>query len=105
MSAGDALVVRVGVGAEPRGAAGAELHDSVLPWLRQRDISVLAFASSVSQAHFTGVVLGTANLHTLELEALSEALASRKRWEFMLTVVPMPILGGTASNVNLIATF
>jgi hypothetical protein len=40
-----------------------------------------------------------------DLEALSEAAAQRDRWEFLLTVAPIPIPGGTGSPVNPIATF
>jgi hypothetical protein len=40
-----------------------------------------------------------------DLEALSEATAQRDRWEFLLTVAPIPIPGGTGSPVNPIATF
>ena len=40
-----------------------------------------------------------------ELAALSEAAATRKRWEFMLTVAPLPIPNGTGSPVNPIAMF
>jgi hypothetical protein len=40
-----------------------------------------------------------------ELEALSEAAAARNRWEFMLTVAPLPVPHGTGSPVNPIAMF
>ena len=39
------------------------------------------------------------------LEALSEAAAQRNRWEFLLTVAPIAVPGGTGSPVNPIATF
>ena len=40
-----------------------------------------------------------------DLEALAEAANARRRWEFLLTVAPLPVGGGTGSPVNPIATF
>jgi hypothetical protein len=31
--------------------------------------------------------------------------ARQKRWEFMLTVAPVPVTGGTGFPVNALATF
>ena len=39
------------------------------------------------------------------LEALSEMAAAQERWEFMLTIAPLPIPNGTGSPVNPIAMF
>ena len=36
---------------------------------------------------------------------LSEAAAARKRWDFMRTMAPIPVVGGTGSPINPIATF
>ena len=54
---------------------------------------------------FTLVTLGVHLFDNCDLEALAEAAAARKRWEFLLTVAPLPIRGGTGSPVNPIATF
>ena len=51
------------------------------------------------------VTLGIHLFDNCDLEALAEAAASRKRWDFLLTVAPLPIRGGTGSPVNPIATF
>ena len=51
------------------------------------------------------VTLGIHLFDNCDLEALAEAAASRKRWEFLLTVAPLPFRGGTGSPVNPIATF
>jgi hypothetical protein len=40
-----------------------------------------------------------------DLEALSEAAAARKRWEFLLTVNPLALPNATGSPVNPIAMF
>jgi hypothetical protein len=44
-------------------------------------------------------------LDNCDLEALADAAAARKRWEFLLTMAPIPIVGGTGSPINPIATF
>ena len=54
---------------------------------------------------FTLVYLGVHLLDNCDLEALAEAAAARKRWEFLLTAAPLPIRGGTGSPLNPIATF
>ena len=38
-------------------------------------------------------------------EALGDAAAAKRRWEFLLTAAPLPIVGGTGSPANPIATF
>jgi hypothetical protein len=49
--------------------------------------------------------LGGFVLDNCDLTAVASAAASRKRWEFLLTVAPWAIRGGTGSPVNPIATF
>jgi hypothetical protein len=39
------------------------------------------------------------------LEAVAEAAAARKRWEFLLTGAPLPVRNGTGSPINPIAVF
>ena len=125
VSAGDALFVRTGVWARRKaagpwlrgraeGARSAGLDPSVIPWLKQRDIALLGsdHPQYVSPANLTGAAhdfallyLGIHLFDNCDLEALSEAAASRKRWEFLLTAAPLPIRGGTGSPLNPIATF
>jgi kynurenine formamidase len=123
VGAGDALFIRTGVWARRaangpwvRGRVGkaAGLDTSVLPWLKQRDIALLgsdhpqgvAPSDPPGSVHdFTLVRLGVHLLDNCNLEALAEAAAARKRWEFLLTAAPLPIRGGTGSPVNPIATF
>lgn len=40
-----------------------------------------------------------------DLGALGTLAAGQKRWEFMLTVAPVPVTGGTGFPVNALATF
>jgi kynurenine formamidase len=120
---GDALFLRTGVwarrkalGPYPRGraAANAGLDPSVLPWLRARDVAIVGSehplyvtpSPILGAAHdFSLVYLGIHLVDNSDLDALSEAAAARKRWEFMLTMAPIPIVGGTGSPINPIATF
>lgn len=121
VGAGDAMVLRWGrygrrakLGPDD-GAAG--LDNSVLPWLKQRDISLLVWETAGYSPqppgdlprnavhNFVQGILGIHVLDRADLEALSEAAASRKRWEFMLTVNPLALFNATGSPVNPIAMF
>jgi kynurenine formamidase len=120
---GDALFVRTGVWARRkalgpyargRNAKDAGLDPSVVPWLKQRDIAIMGSdhphyvspSAITAAAHdFSLLYLGIHLLDNCDLEALSEAAATRKRWDFMLTMAPIPMPGGTGSPINPIATF
>jgi len=125
VSSGDALFVRTGVWARRKaqgpwlrgraeGGKSAGLDPSVIPWLKQRDIALLgsdhpqyvAPSSQRGAVHdFALLYLGVHLFDNCDLEALSEASAARRRWEFLLTAAPLPIPGGTGSPLNPIATF
>jgi kynurenine formamidase len=123
LSPGDALFVRTGVwpyrakaGPYARGRNGkdAGLHPSVLRWRPLADVAVLAsdHPQSVSPSEIPGAVhdfsmvaLGIHLIDNCDLEQLAEAAAARRRWEFLVVVAPLPIVGGTGSPVNPIATF
>ena len=119
--AGDALVLRWGrygrrakLGPDD-GAAGFD--NSILPWLKQRDVAMIVWETAGYSPqpqgdlfrnavhNFVQAILGIHILDRADLEALSEAAASRNRWEFMLTVGPLPIPNGTGSPVNPLAIF
>src|SRR5437867_10697751 len=51
------------------------------------------------------VALGMNVFDNCDLDALAEAAASRKRWEFLLTAAPLPMVKGTGSPINPIALF
>ncbi len=125
VSAGDALFVRTGVWARRKalgpyqrgradGGRDAGLDASVIPWLRKRDIAILGsdHPQYVAPALLRGAVhdfallyLGIHLFDNCDLEALADAAAARKRWDFLLTAAPLAIPGGTGSPINPIATF
>jgi len=121
---GDAILIRTGswarrtVESEPAVEQNfAGLHASCLPWLRKRDVAVVGsdLATDVFPSGIDGFVMpvhlvliramGTPILDNCDLEALSEATNTRKRWSFLLTAAPLPVQGGTGSPINPIATF
>jgi hypothetical protein len=124
IGAGDALLIRGGRWAKreadgpwPYGQAGAGLHASVLPWLRARDVSLLA-SDAVNDVQPSGVAGINRPIHQLTqvnmglpivdnayLEDAAREAARLKRWEFMLTLHIFQIQGGTASPFNALATF
>jgi hypothetical protein len=95
----------------------AGFHVSVGPWLKQRDVAIVASdaATDVTPALFDGAFeplhefimagLGAPILDALDLEALAGTAAKLNRWTFMLTVAPIPVTGATGGPVNVLATF
>jgi kynurenine formamidase len=122
--AGDAVILYTGRWARraklgpwrlPGPVAG--FHVSVARWLKQRDVAIVGSdaATDVTPARFDGLFeplhhfliagLGAPILDALDLEALAQTAATLKRWEFMLTVAPIPVTGGTGGPINVLATF
>jgi len=124
VSPGDVIFVRTGRWAR-RNAVGpwdvsrnsAGLHASCARWIKQRDVSIIGsdVASDLLPSGIDGVshpihqlvlvAMGVYIFDNCDLEALSEACASRNRWEFLLTAAPIAVAGGTGSPLNPIATF
>jgi kynurenine formamidase len=124
VGAGDALLLRWGrwarrakIGAWPIDEGAAGFDNSVIPWIKQRDISLIAWETPgyipqppgdlprLAFHNFVLTMLGVMLIDRADLEAVSEAAAARNRWEFMMTVAPLPIPHGTGSPVNPIAIF
>ena len=53
----------------------------------------------------TLVAMGMPLLDNLNLEKLSKMAQKQKRWEFMISILPLRFKGGTGSPVNAIALF
>jgi kynurenine formamidase len=121
---GDALLLRWGRWA--RGAklgpwntdeGSAGLDNTVIPWLKKRDVALISWETPgytpqpagdlprLALHNFALSHLGIMLLDRSDLDALSAAAAARNRYEFMLTVGPLPIPRGTGSPVNPIAIF
>lgn len=124
VSSGDIIFIRTGRWAR-RAAKGpwnvsansAGLHASCMRWIHQRDVAMVGSdaASDLMPSGVEGVVqpihqlllvaMGTPIFDNCDLEALSQAAAARKRWEFLLTAAPLAVPGGTGSPLNPLATF
>jgi kynurenine formamidase len=124
IASGDAIILRTGrwarrakLGPWNIAQSAAGLHASVAPWIRERGV---AFAGSdaaedVVPSQVEGIALP---IHTLlitamginlldnqDLEAVAETAAKLNRWEFMLTIAPVPVTGGTGFPLNALAMF
>lgn len=124
IGAGDALLIRGGRWAKRAadgpwayGQGGAGLHASVLPWLKSRDISLLA-SDAVNDVQPSGVEgigrpihqltqvnMGLPLVDNAYLEDAAVEAARLRRWEFLLTLHIFQLQGGTASPFNALATF
>ena len=121
---GDAFLIRWGrwarqdaLGPFDTGREAAGLDNNVIPWLRERDVAIAGWEtpgyapqpegdiSRLALHNFALTMLGIQLLDRADFQALSEAAAERNRWEFMLTIAPLPIPNGTGSPVNPIAIF
>jgi kynurenine formamidase len=121
---GDAFLVRWGrwarrakLGPWPIDEGAAGLDNSVIPWLKKRDVALVGWETPgyvpqppgdlprLALHDFTLTILGIHLIDRADFDALSDAAAARKRWEFMLTIAPLPIPKGTGSPVNPIAMF
>jgi kynurenine formamidase len=124
IGSGDALFVRTGrwvrrakLGPWNVAANAAGYDASVMPWLKQRDVALLGNdgVTDVQPSGIEGVrrpihqiaivAMGLPLVDVMDLEAVAEEAARRRRWEFLLTVAPVPVPGGTGFPINPIATF
>ena len=124
VSPGDAIFLRTGrwarrekLGPWPVSRNEAGYHASVAPWLKARGVSFLGSddAQDVTPSLVEGVnlpvhtlaitALGVDILDNMDLEAVAETAARLNRWEFLLTVAPVPVTGGTGFPANPLAIF
>jgi hypothetical protein len=124
VSPGDAILVRTGrwarrakLGPWNVAQSAAGLHASVAPWIKARGVAFLGgdVGSDVVPSMVEGVNLP---IHTLliaglginlldnqDLEAAADQAAKLNRWEFMLSIAPVPVNGGTGFPLNALAVF
>ena len=121
---GDAFLLRWGrwarqdaIGPFDTGAEAAGLDNSVIPWLKARDVALIGWETPghmpqppgdlprLALHDFALTILGVHLLDRADFDALAEAAVVRNRWEFMLTIGLLPIPNGTGSPVNPIAIF
>jgi kynurenine formamidase len=123
---GDLLIISTGRDARRTANGGrlnpfvslAGMHPNCLPWLRDHDIALLGsdgisdpmpagpiadWPFPIHQVAITG--LGLMLVDNLRLDALIDACTAHQRWEFLLSIAPLRIPGGTGSPVNPIAVF
>jgi kynurenine formamidase len=124
VSPGDALLVRTGrwarraaLGPWAVGQNAAGLHASVGEWLKARGVALIGSDAALDvvpslvqginlPVHTLAITaLGLNILDNQDLEPVGDLAARQKRWEFLLTVAPVPVVGGTGFPVNAIATF
>ena len=122
VESGDAVFVRTGLAERIRSGSAddtdnrAGLGVAAVVWLRHRDAAVFG-GDCVDRLpspdpalplplHQIGIAtMGLVLLDWPDLDRLTAACARYRRHEFLLTVAPLPIAGGTGSPVNPIATF
>ena len=121
---GDAFLIRWGrwarqeaLGPFDTGREAAGLDNNVIPWLKERDVAIAGWEtpgympqpegdiSRLALHNFALTILGIQVLDRADFQALASAAAERRRWEFMVTIAPLPIPNGTGSPVNPIAMF
>lgn len=98
-------------------AEAAGFDNSVIPWLKERDIAILGWETpgytpqpdgdlpTLALHDFALTHLGIHLVDRADLDALAATAEDLERWEFMITIAPLPIPNGTGSPVNPIATF
>jgi kynurenine formamidase len=90
------------------------LHASCLKFVRENDVSILGWDMMDAgpneydipwSVHGVIFAYGVALLDNSLLEPLANVCTEENRYEFMLTINPLNVVGGTGSPVNPIAVF
>ena len=121
---GDILLIRTGQlhrrnveGPVARTAGSTACQAACLPLFHERGIAVMGSdtGNDISPAQYEKVpqpihqvgitAMGLWILDNANLEDLAEACRQRNRWEFMVTIGPLPLHNTTGSPVNPIAVF
>ena len=119
---GDAVLLRTGFGRRRKESPPSEpgrpgWRAASLPWLHAHEIALIGadtaqdatpsgYADLRQPVHVVGInAMGLWLLDNADLEALAETCARLGRWEFLFTVAPLRMKGGTGSPVNPLALF
>jgi kynurenine formamidase len=124
VGSGDIVFVRTGrwarraeKGAWNTDTEAAGMHPSCARWFHERDVAMVGTDThgEVKPGVVDGVpfpihqllliAMGTPMFDNCDLEAVGEAAAARRRWEFLFTAAPLVIHRGTGSPLNPIAIF
>jgi kynurenine formamidase len=124
IGSGDVVLLRTGrwarraaVGPWPVGRSAAGFHASIATFMKARGVAFVGSdaASEVVPTLVDGVALpvhtlfitalGIHILDNQDLEQLADTANRLRRWEFMLTINPVPVTGGTGSPLNTLAIF
>jgi kynurenine formamidase len=117
---GDILLVAWGREARRRAKRGFDgfsgLHAECLPWLQEREISLLGSDGISDPMPFVGTpqwpfpvhqigitAMGLHLIDNVRVAPLAERCAELERWEFLFTMAPLRIPRGTGCPVNPIA--
>lgn len=125
VSPGDVLLIRTGrwqrrakVGPWEANRTAAGLDASVLPWLHARRVAALGseYAHDATPTvhteiaplpvhDFSLIVLGIHLFDDMDLDRVAATAAAERRWAFLFTASPLPIVNGTGSPLNPLAVF
>ena len=95
----------------------AGFHPACLPWFHERGVALLGgdtandvipglYEAAVLPIHQVGLVaMGMWLMDNGDLEDLADACERYNRWEFHLSIAPLPLVYGTSSIINPIAAF
>jgi len=117
---GDVLLVAWGRDARQRATNGFDgfsgLHANCLPWIHQRQVSVLGSDGISDPMPFVGTpswpfpvhqigitAIGLHLIDNMALEELAARCAAIGRWEFLFVMSPLRIVRGTGCPVNPVA--
>jgi kynurenine formamidase len=120
VQAGDVLLVAWGRDARRAAKKGFDgfsgLHAECLPWLYEREVAVLGSDGISDPMPFVGTpdwpfpvhqigitAIGLHLIDNMALTRLSQHCAEARRWDFLFTMGPLRIPGGTGCPVNPVA--
>ena len=124
VEAGDVVLLRTGYGRHKREVGAIPVHEgqpgwhaASLPWLHERGVAAIGcdtaqdvvpsgYTTIALPVHTMGMVaMGLALIDNCDLEELAATCAKLGRHEFLFTLAPLRLMGGTGSPANPLATF